>query len=486
MEKNNLKYSDLGKERIITVADLLREIGRRIWIVIVLVVIFAILLGGYKYYSDRKSAQNKEASSEEVAVDTSLDKEEQAAVNNVLVAQANMDEQQNYVDNSVLMQIDPFDESTVVLQYHVDVPDGEDAEMYSQDLMKSYEGYINNGALAASIVDEGYPLEVQYLGELLSYASDFETEEDSDAAVTGVAVPTSTTFDLKIIQVDEDAAEELADLIVKDLESYTKVLDDSVGEHNLVLVDRSYSRVVDNSLRTYKYDRINSISTMEERIEELETDLSSTQLEYLQQREDQKESAAADNAEETGASAASSVHISGRYIVLGAVIGLILALLYIILAYVLRGRINTANDIRYLYNLRVLGELRTASGEDGKALRKRHIRISPQQQIDLAVANLKDACQEKGIQNLLFSGSGRLEQDRKLADQLGEALRGYGIKTEYVADLAYSVDAIDLMTDHKAVVLLEKIRHSDYMTMEAEIRTCMEHEAEIIGVVVSC
>ncbi len=488
MEKNNITYSDLGKERIITVADLLREIGRRFWIVVVLMVIFAVLLGAYKYYRDMRSAQKSESSTEVVVGNGSLSEEEAEAVNNVLIAEANMEEQQNYVNNSVLMQIDPFDESTVILQYHVEVPDNEAAEMYSQDLMKSYEGYINNGAMAAGLVDEGYPLEVQYLGELLSYSVETEagTEEDASLAGAGIPVATSTTFDLKIIQVDETSSEELADMIVKNLESYQEGLNGSVGEHELVLVDQSYSRVVDTSLRTYKYDRINNLSTMAEKIEEMEADFSSAQLEYLQQREEQKETASAYTGDETIESAADSVHISIRYVALGVVIGFILACVYIILAYILRGRINTANDIRYLYNLRVLGELRTASGGEGKAIRKGRVRISPESQLDLLVANLKESCSENGVQKILFGGSGSLEADQELAQKLGEALRGYGIQSAYIADLPYSVDAVSMMKEYKAVVFLEKIRHSNYRTMEAEIRTCMEHEVSILGVVVSC
>ncbi len=486
MEKNDITYSDLGKERIITVADLLREIGRRFWIVVVLMVIFAVLLGGYKYYRDSRSAQKSESSTEVVVENGSLSQEEAEAVDNVMVAKANMDEQQNYVNNSVLMQIDPFNESTVILQYHVEVPDNEDAEMYSQDLMKSYEGYINNGALAAGLVDEGYPLEVQYLGELLSYSVETESGSEEDLSLYGLTGAASTTFDLKIIQVDEESAQELADLIVKDLESYTDVLNDSVGEHSLVLVDQTYSRVVDSPLRTYKYDRVNNINTMAEKIEEMEADFSSTQLEYLQQREEQKETASTGTENETIESASASVHISRRYVILGIVIGFILACVYIILAYVLRGRINTSNDIRYMYNLRVLGELRTAYGKGGKAIRKRHVRIPPEKQLDLLVANLKDACHENGVQKILIGGSGKLEADQELAQNLKEALKAYGIQAEYVADLPYSVDAVDLMTTYKAVVLLETIRHSDYRTMEDEIRTCMEHEASILGVVVSC
>lgn len=49
MEKREKEYTNLDQERIVTVSDLLKEILRRIGLVIILGIIVAALCCGYKY-----------------------------------------------------------------------------------------------------------------------------------------------------------------------------------------------------------------------------------------------------------------------------------------------------------------------------------------------------------------------------------------------------------------------------------------------------
>ncbi len=486
MGKNKIDYSELGKERIITVADLIREIGRRIWIVIVLAAVFALILGAYKYHKDVQSVAKAADSVTTVVADSSLTEEEVAEVKNVLFVKDNLDDLQNYVDNSVLMQIDASNESRVILQYRVKVSNEKAAGMTSRDVMLLYQGFISNGALAAGLVDAGYDLDVQYLQELIVFA-DYSDEDSTDTSDTEEVTEAAVSFVLTIAQTDQSSAEKLADMIEEQLEAYQDTLTDQIGRHELSLIDRSYSRVVNANRRTYKYDRINTVINMQDKLDELESDLSSAQQDLLKQFEEQGYTAEEELESNTEQDAniettqSVNVHISRRYVLIGVAIGIVLAFIYIILAYVLRGSINSANDIRYLYDLRVLGELKTSGN---KIIRKGKVGLSYDQQIELLLANLKSVCKENGITKILFNGSEKLEADRELAESLGEELEKSGIKTEYVTNLPYSANAVELLEDCNAVVLLEKIRYADYRTMEAEIRTCMEHEAQVVGTVV--
>ena len=56
------------------------------------------------------------------------------------------------------------------------------------------------------------------------------------------------------------------------------------------------------------------------------------------------------SSDEDKAAVVTKVSISKKYIGLGGAIGIVLAVLYIIIAYLLRGTINSSNDIKYLYN----------------------------------------------------------------------------------------------------------------------------------------
>lgn len=58
MEKREKEYTNLDQERIVTVSDLLKEILRRIGLVIILGIIVAALCCGYKYVKDSKAAES--------------------------------------------------------------------------------------------------------------------------------------------------------------------------------------------------------------------------------------------------------------------------------------------------------------------------------------------------------------------------------------------------------------------------------------------
>ena len=84
MEKKSIDYGKLGQERIITVADLIKEIVRKFWLVIVLAIVFAGLLGGYKYVKDSKAVETEKIAENSSDVSSSnLSAEDQEAVQNV-------------------------------------------------------------------------------------------------------------------------------------------------------------------------------------------------------------------------------------------------------------------------------------------------------------------------------------------------------------------------------------------------------------------
>ena len=62
MEKTQIDYKQFEKERIVSLSDLIEEIFRKIWLIVIFAVIFALAFGGYKYRQDRAAAEAASAS----------------------------------------------------------------------------------------------------------------------------------------------------------------------------------------------------------------------------------------------------------------------------------------------------------------------------------------------------------------------------------------------------------------------------------------
>ena len=490
-KKEVIDYSKMAKERIVTIADLIHEIVRRFWIVIILAVVFAVLLGGYRYIADSKAAAAMQSDTENTA-DISLSnlsEEEQNEVNNILLIEENMLQQQEYAENSILMKIDPYNESVATLQYYFNVDEPVDSaeQDYRTNLLDMYQSYIENGALISDLKEQGMDLDAQYLEEIISceVQPGAETGDVSEVLLLGSQM---TSFDVKVINENSESCKELADKIVTCMQNYQEKLNTSIGSHELILMDQSYSQMVDNDLMTYKYDRVNSIASMQERIDTLKENLSAEQLNIVEQSIEHVQSESlmhtGDSSEETTA----PVSINKKYVAVGALAGIILACLFIVVTYIMRGTINKAEDLQYLYNMRILGEIVFKSRKNpflsvwNKLLGHGDKVMPLKEQLALLETNLLLTCKKKQIQKMLISGGD--ENGLNCMKEVFQKLGNQGIEVEYVSDLLASSVALQKLSEYDTVILVEHIRKSQYSDIIKQIEICSEQEVELLGAIV--
>ena len=470
MEKREKEYTNLDQERIVTVSDLLKEILRRIGLVIVLGIIVAALCCGYKYAKDSKAA--KAANSEDTTTTIKLTNKEQTDVNNVIAVQDNMKEQQAYLDNSVLMQINAYDESRVTLQYRIITGD----KQLSKDLLSAYDNYVTNGSLAQDMIDHGIDMDLQYLTELLYFEKDSDKdEEDSDSTV--ITDTPALTFEIRVIHKNQKSCEELAAVIPECLSDFEQKLQESTGSHELNLVDQSYAEVVDQGLWTYKIDRVNSVVAMKERVDSLKEKLNANQVALVEknlQKADKKEVVKA--------------HISKKYAVLGLGIGIILAILYIVITYIWRGTINNEKDVTYLYGVQLMGTLK---GKNKKSMLLRlYDNLRGKKPVDFSVeeaivcADVTGYCSRNQIQKLLLLSSEEVTETAWI-DTLVKKLKEAGVEATVETDILSSAAAREKAAGYEVAVLIAQVRRSAYDTLEQELGFCQLQNIQIAGAIVT-
>ena len=116
MSKNNWK---LKEEREISVADLVKKTIRSWKFILCCALICAMIFGGYKYYKDHKALKNyteQETSPVEVSELTPAEKEGLAYAK---ALQSFLDGQDTYMEESILLKINPYQENRVALQYEL-------------------------------------------------------------------------------------------------------------------------------------------------------------------------------------------------------------------------------------------------------------------------------------------------------------------------------------------------------------------------------
>ncbi len=478
MEKKQIDYAQLHKDRVISIWDLFLEIVRKLWFVILLAVIGAALLGGYKYVKDTQTA-NMSASQPELSVlEDNFSEEEAAEIDNALKLQEDLQQQQEYLDRSVLMQINAYDESCVDLQYRITgVQNG------SRDLLEAYKSYINNGALASDLQINGMDLDIQYLNELISYedsGGSFSRTEDEILVST-----LSNMFDVRVIHTDRENCEELANKVTECMNSYQEYLNGKMGAHGLELVNQSYSKNVDRDLWNYKKDRVNNLVSAQDNLDTFKEDMNDEQKVFLDQYEQQKESQ-----EEVAEKELASVSLSKKHIAAGGLAGIVLALFVIIIWYVIRDTVNSAREIQRIYNISVLGELESVKSRNilyrltRRFAGKRKEEVSLAESVQLLATKLRMYCRKNGIKEIFLIGKvGTQEYGDWISKVLAE-LEKSGIRAGTAEDILYSPEMIEKLMEYDHIVLVEWLKHSRYQDAVNEIKLCLEQNVQIEGAII--
>lgn len=449
-------------EIYISVKDLIKECIRKIWIIIVAMVVFGILLAGFRYAKDKKNIANTTVaeSTEKVDVEKIVDDLESDDYNQVMtyVDITNYrDQNRVYTADAKLMKINPYKVDTVLLQYYVNAED----ENTRKDMAAAYLSYISGGSLAADVVENN---------DLEDSSSDIQELIQCDA--TGLTTGTSfytentNTINMYVYGVDEQDAKDIASYVKECMDAYSQKLS-AVAPHTLTLFEEQYSVTCATKLVSLKNDRFGNLITYNDRTTSYEGLLSDKQKESAQKIiAAQKENDELEDSDETGKTAKKDetpkASISKKYLVVGAFLGLVLAVVIIVLRYMFDPTIKTSKDLQMFYGTNFIGDVAQADG----AL--------------LAASKIINMCSNRQIKKVLIAGKMASENEAAIKEVV-DAVEKKGIVADIIGDILTDADAVQTLEAKSNVVLVEAVRKSKYEDFNQEKALCESLDAQLLG-----
>lgn len=449
-------------EIYISVKDLIKECIRKIWIIIVAMVVFGILLAGFRYVKDKKNIANTTVaeSTEKVDVEKIVDDLESDDYNQVMtyVDLTNYrDQNRVYTADAKLMKINPYKVDTVLLQYYVNAED----ENTRKDMAAAYLSYISGGSLAADVVENN---------DLEDSSSDIQELIQCDA--TGLTTGTSfytentNTINMYVYGVDEQDAKDIASYVKESMDAYSQKLS-AVAPHTLTLFEEQYSVTCATKLVSLKNDRFGNLITYNDRTTSYEGLLSDKQKESAQKIiAAQKENDELEDSDETGKTAKKDetpkASISKKYLVVGAFLGLVLAVVIIVLRYMFDPTIKTSKDLQMFYGTNFIGDVAQADG----AL--------------LAASKIINMCSNRQIKKVLIAGKMATENEAAIKEVV-DAVEKKGIVADIIGDILTDADAVQTLEAKSNVVLVEAVRKSKYEDFNQEKALCESLDAQLLG-----
>ncbi len=466
-------------EIVVDIRDMFAELVRKLWFIVILVVIGAVALGGFKFYKDSKSAKAGSATTSEAQ--TSLTSTEKVKVDAYVGMKKQLDNQLDYLDNSIYMSLDPYNFYKTDMQYYIDSSDA----TKGTDLMYAYQYYVLKGGLVSDLYKEDDSVKTGYLQEIIT----MDKVEGSDNLQRNV-------MNVTVYGKTKEDTEELATRVQKLLGEYQSVVNGSVGAHTLTFVNESTELQSDSNIANTQTNTLNNILNLEDNADKTKAELSSDQLSIAEKEinkasEKETNSDIAKDSDSTKKSETQqetvSVHLSKKYLVLGAGVGFILAIILILLKYLLSNTIKGVHDLQRMQGLNYLGSVsvkkKNALDVAANKLFGREPILNEQVEQKLVESKLESCCKNHEISAAALAGNAGLK-DSKAVSELIAHNADKDLEVVWIGDLAEDPQAIEQLKNYHDIVLVEQLRKSRYESVFYKIKLCEDQGVNILGYIV--
>lgn len=479
-----------NKEREISLIELFWKIvlAWRAWLVCG--VVFALLLAGVGYMRDMNSyraavasiEQEKETEEQDAEVEkVALTKDERQQVQDAKSLRQLMNKNRTYLKESILMNIDPYEENALILQYYIDSDytwniNDDIGTDYTSAVTNAYAEYVKGGAVAKKIQSElGTDAEERYIEELIS-VKELESEVKADDILT-----------IQIVYTDADVLEQIAPIVKECLESQTSVIRDTVGKHTLKLLSENAVVQTDSELVTRQANLQNQMNAYRSQLNTLLSTMSEAQLAELDIVLAREEEESEEEAEELIVIPEKPA-FRVKYLVLGFMAGVFAVVLWVCCVAIFTGKLQNSQDLEKMYELRLFGNIRKKKKEPAgldKVLlnikNRKQKQFSEEASFQFLVSNLELTCKAEKATEIFLTGTEIERMERAWIDRFMARMDEQGIHVTYGENVCYDAATLRSASEMGHAVLLEEVGTSIYDEIAKEIKTLREQNVRILG-----
>lgn len=478
---NNLQYSN---ERTIRIKDLIITICQRWRSLIVCLVIGAVVLGALGWLKSVDDVIYTQEQAEAIAL--SLGSKRAGVIESfaedIKDSTDQIIRQGIYNKDALIMKLDPFHLFVHELKFYIgDVEEAESTATKHSAMVQAYVSKLQDGFLGqklkAVIEEEAGEKQREF------YESPNLIKVDETNQTVGIL-----TFLLYFEEGDDAKAVSLLKEKMRETKSQVEA---ELGSHSLSLIGESAYSFADMDIlhvQEANSQRINDLTERIEKIKKQVTDPTELQyLNYLVSKTDQT----------IGGSelAVKGVrHINKKYIVVGAALGLILAVIVITIKYVGSNTIKNAKDIEELFGVQLLGKMEGSHS----FYRKRKTRldkwlrnkksgtvdiVQEEEQIRLIATRIKIEAEKKEIQKVGLIIDKTVDAGSKMAESI-TALLGQDIKLQVINSIFDQPESLQEFAKMEGVVLIEQTDKSRYDDIRTTAALCANYQVQLIGSII--
>lgn len=373
----------------------------------------------------------------------------------IAVTQSRLDTLEKYIDESVLMRLDPRDSYRAKAVYYVDSGYQILPENTYQDTDKTYtlSWYYRRHVTDYSVLEEiaaKIGLDTKYLVELVE-----------------VSIPNNGTVTISVRYPDPAGATMILDMMQEQMDGAQKALNASIGSHTLTLMEDSCGVYIDDSLRDLQ-------KQADEEVMDLKEDL----LEYAEELLEIKEGPAPDELNVVSAFI--------KWFIVGGVLGAVLVVAYLLVKSLTSNRIYAPSQLVSGFQTDVLGEVICSGAALPHMTRKLNglegcLAENSEGNLEFLAEKLKSCCGE--AVNIAVCCDTDSQVNCTVAEELSRYLPA--IHLQPVGNLLKEAAALRTLAECDAVVMVVERDKSRNTTIQKLLKVLSSYQKELLGFIVS-
>ena len=486
------------EEREIDLLDMVADILSHWRGLVVALVIGAVLMGGLSYvksYQNIQNIQNAQPIEEETTLDAAtvekqlmqleetLEGSQKAAVLTTMDDEREYVWKENYAQNSVYMQLDPFNITQRQLVYQIKTTE----ENQNQSLGTTYGDVLDNVGMY-NWVEEKTGVPAAYVKELItvSTTSAISLANDQFAGTVG-----TDRLKITVIQKDEESCKELSDAVKAYVEQQKATLATEVGNHELILLSESAGMTLGMDVMNRQIDYGNQVSNLRSGIASAKAGFTADQAKYYdlltwEEGMDEAEIVQKDTVEEQAVAVSPSV--SKKYILLGAVLFAFVYAGILFLVYIFNSKLRVSDELQNLYHIPQIGVVVKDSKkkfildkwvDDLRHYGKR--KFDAEQSMELAFAAVKIAAVKNKLNTICLMGCNLGAGAGSVCESLKTALEKEGINVTVLDNVLYNAESMEKVEAMTGVVLVEKAGSTLYNEVANELALLKRQDIAVLG-----
>ena len=494
------------QETEIDVLDLLKNICYHWRSVLAFMIVFALLAGGYcvaknistnrtlkqQVRENKDTMPSKDTSDEDIAlIDVlaergGLTETEKYNVKMAVGLYAILQEYYNAMDDESGQSVFS-NEDRLVLQFVLrakgDSATGEDVV---NTVGYAIDQYVANGGLSATMKESGFEaLTVDEINNCISIkynatmVQKIQSEKDDASMIPLIVICKGT---------DEEKRRELGEGVKVALEEFVQGYE-QLGQVELILLGEYQGQATTVPLlrkNVEEYNEFNNfVNGFSDTQKAIFNEMVGTEALTIGDAS-VKEILSVSKAEEKEMPEVSVTLGVSKYIVMGLLLGLFLAMAWYGIIYILFGTVKTKEEMEHRYGQYSLGNLAENADKTGidKVLQRffegNYDKIENRRK--LAGANIKAICNKQNIKRIAITSSILMSDiERGQLDMLLNELGSAGIKVVYVGNILEDVTGFETLLNAEGVVLFERLGFSKRKALDRIDDICEEHQINVLG-----